>query len=92
MSTHSPYTCQSTRCGVNHQLEQAAARRAGSAMTGDDLVTALVQADSDDAALVIAATAPLCAIREATDLLYIDTSTSHRIRWYRRAVAREARA
>lgn len=58
-------------------------------MTGDDLITALVNAATDDDALAIARTAPAGAVLQAADLLYLDDG--HALAWYRKAVAREAR-
>jgi len=59
--------------------------------TGDTLITACVQAASDDEALAIAATVPALVIMEAADLLYLGDD-AHGIRWYRRMVASAARA
>jgi hypothetical protein len=60
-------------------------------MTGDDLITALVQAPTQAEADAIAATAPALAVSDAADLLYL-TDAPHGLKWYRRTVAREARA
>jgi hypothetical protein len=62
----------------------------GQAMTGDALITALVQAPDQAAADAIAATAPAFAVSEAADTMYL-TDEPHGLAWYRRAVAREAR-
>ena len=58
-------------------------------ITGDSLITRLVQAPSAAAALAIAAAAPITAIRAAADLLYVE---EHGPRTLRRIVAEEARA
>lgn len=59
-------------------------------MSGDTLITRLVQAATDSAALAIAAAAPIGAVREAADLLYTGESAGPRT--LRRLVAEQARA
>lgn len=63
----------------------------GRHMTGDSLITALVQAGSDAEARAIAGKAPQHAVWAAADLLYVDAE-GHALAWTRRAVAAEARA
>lgn len=59
-------------------------------MTGDTLITKLVNAYSDSEARTVAQLAPAQAIREAADLLYLDDQAS--IARLRGMVTREARA
>jgi len=59
-------------------------------MTGDDLVTALVQAHDGATARAIADDAPWQAVMEAAGLLYLGED-DHGLRWYRNAVASAAR-
>jgi hypothetical protein len=60
-------------------------------MSGDTLITALVQAPDAQAALAIASSAPIAAVREAADLLYVEAD-GHAGRTIRRYVAEQARA
>jgi hypothetical protein len=60
-------------------------------VTGDDLITSLVEAPSAQAADVIVKGAPHSAIYAAADLMYVDTDGMG-MASVRRAVVREARA
>ncbi len=59
-------------------------------MSGDTLITRLVQAGSDAEALAIASAAPISAVRAAADLLYFEAD-GHGGRTIRRYVAEQAR-
>jgi hypothetical protein len=59
-------------------------------MTGDDLITALVEAHDMPTARAVVDAAPASAVRAAADLMYVDGD--HGMRWLRNAVVSEARA
>ena len=60
-------------------------------MTGDDLITAVVQAPTPDDAARIVREASGHAVLAAADLLYIDP-TGHSVPWLRQQIVREARS
>ena len=60
-------------------------------MTGDTLITRMVEAPSLAEARAIVDQAPRAALFEAADLLYVDCA-DHGMRWIRNAVVSEARA
>jgi hypothetical protein len=63
--------------------------REGRLMTGDDLITALVEAQDDATAREIVNSAPASAVRSAADLMYVDDDMG--MRRLRNRVASEAR-
>jgi hypothetical protein len=60
-------------------------------MTGDDLITAVTEAATEQEAARLVRDAPASARSEAADILYVDTER-HSAPWVRAAIVSEARA
>jgi hypothetical protein len=73
------------------QAALAGDSHARQAMTGDDLITLVVEAPSSADALAIVRTASVGARYQACDLLWLDAD-AHGMPWMMRAIVSEARA